>query len=82
VLDRGIYYIDRPFGQQGVNYFEKPSGETRLRYYDFATRASITVTEHLGNVDLPLTVSADGTTILFGRIDSAVDDLMLVDRFR
>jgi eukaryotic-like serine/threonine-protein kinase len=82
VLDRGIYYIDRPVGQQGINYFEKPSGETRLRYYDFATRASTTVAPNLGTVDLPLTVSADGRTILFARIDSGVDDLMLVEGFR
>jgi hypothetical protein len=35
------------------------------------------VARNLGNVDIPLTVSADGRTILYPREDSSVDDLML-----
>ena len=35
-----------------------------------------------GNVDLGLTVSPDGRTILYSRVDSTVDDLMLVENFR
>ena len=83
VLDGGIYYIDRPSGERGIHYLDMPAGgETRLRYFDFATRTSTTVARNLGNVDIPLTVSRDGRTILFPRLDSSVNDLMLVSNFR
>jgi Tol biopolymer transport system component len=71
VLGRGIYYMDRP------------SGETRLQYFDFATRKSTTVAGNLGKVFLAsLTASADGRAILYARVDSSADDLMLVENFR
>jgi hypothetical protein len=82
VLEGGIYYIDRPSGEGGISYMDKPLGETRLQYFDFATRKSTTVARNLGNVDLPLTASPDGRTILYSRLDSSVDDLMLVENFR
>ena len=82
VLEGGIYYVDRPSGQRGVYYLDKPSGETRLQYFDFANRRSITVARNVGDVDLWLTTSPDGRTILFSRMDSYVDDLMLVENFR
>ena len=70
VLAGGIYYVDRL------------SDETRLQYYDFGTRRSTTVAPNLGNVGLGLTASPDGRTILYSRIDSSVDDLMLVENYR
>jgi hypothetical protein len=82
VLERGIYYIDRPSGKEGIYWVDRPSGETRLQYFDLATRRSTTVARNLGNVDTPLTVSADGRTILYPRVDSSIDDLMLVENFR
>ena len=82
VLEKGIYYIDQPSGKGGVHYFERPSGETRLQYFDFATRRSTTVARNLGDVDLPLTASPDGRTIFYSRLDSSVDDLMLVENFK
>jgi len=82
VREEGIYYIDRPAGQGGVHYLDNPSGETRLQYCDFATRRSKTVARNLGKVGVYLTVSPDGRTILYSRIDSSVDDLMLVENFR
>ena len=82
VLTGGIYYIDRPSGQGGTHYVDLPTGETRLRYFDFATRRSTTVARNLGTVDIPLTVSRDGRTILYSRLDSSVNDLMLVANFR
>jgi hypothetical protein len=82
VLDKGIYYIDRPSGQGGIYLIDRPSGETRLQYFDFATRRSKTIAHDLGNVDLPLAPSADGRTILYSRVDSSVDELMLVENFR
>jgi Tol biopolymer transport system component len=82
VREGGIYYIDRPTGQGGVYYLDKPSGETRLQYFDLATRKSTTVARNLGTVDVFLTVSPDSRTILYSRMDSSVDDLMLVENFR
>jgi dipeptidyl aminopeptidase/acylaminoacyl peptidase len=82
VLQGGIYYIDKPSGQGGVYYLDKPSGETRLQYFDFATRRSTTVARNLGTVDAFLTASPDGRTLLYCRVDSSVDDLMLVENFR
>ena len=82
VLEGGIYYIDRSSGEGGTYYIDRSSGETRLQYFDFATRRSTTVARNLGHVDLPLTASPDGRTILYARVDSSVDDLMLVENFR
>jgi hypothetical protein len=70
ILERGIYYIDRP------------SGEARLQFFDIATRRSMTVALNLGPIDVGLTASPDGRTILYSRVDSRVDDLMLVENFR
>lgn len=70
VLDGGIYYLERL------------AGETRLQYLDFATRRSTTVAGKLGNVGFGLTASRDGRAILYSRVDSSVDDLMLVENFR
>ena len=37
---------------------------------------------NLGNVFIGLTASPDGRTVIYTRIDSSVDDLMLVENFR
>ena len=72
VIDTGVYYIDRAAGAARLQYFELASGKT------------ITVTDKLGNVpgSSGLTVSRDGRLILFSRIDSSLNDLMLVENFR
>jgi hypothetical protein len=70
VVDSGIYYL------------EQLSGETRLRYFDVATGKSTLVAGHVGNVSVGLTASRDGRTILYSRVDSSVNDLMLVENFR
>ncbi len=70
VSDKGIYYIDQP------------AGETRLQFYNLATGRSTTVARNLGDVSQGLTVSPDGRTILYSRMESPVSDLMLVENFR
>jgi hypothetical protein len=70
VFEKGIYYVDRP------------SGEARLQFFDFATGRSTTVAPALGDTRQGFTVSPDARTILYSRVDSSVDDLMLVENFR
>jgi hypothetical protein len=82
VLESGIYYLERASGGSGIHYVDLPSGETLLRYYDFATKKSRTIARDLGSVDIPIAVSADGRTIFYPRIDSWINDLMLVSNFR
>ncbi len=68
--------------EQGIYYMDRPSGEARLQFFDFATSRSTTVARNLGEVVEGLTASPDGRTILYSRVDSSVDDLMLVENFR
>ena len=82
VVEKGIYYIDRVAGGTGAFYGERNGGEARLQFYDFATRQSTTVAHNLGPVGAGMTASRDGKTIFYSRIDSAVDELMVVDDFR
>ncbi len=82
VVEGGIYYIDRLSSEVGVQLTGPPSGETRLQYFDFATGQSTTVARNLGTVGFGLSASPDGRTIFFSRVDSSVDELMLVENFR
>lgn len=70
LLEKGAYYIDR---------FE---GETRLQYLNFESGKSTVVARNLGEVSAGLTATPDGRTILYTRIDSSTDDLMMVENFR
>jgi len=81
VLDKGIYYIDRPSGKAGIYWIDRP-GQTRLQYFEFATGSTRIVVSNLGSVDTPLTASADGRLLMYSRTDSSIDDIMLVDNFR
>ena len=82
VLDRGIYFVDRPTDEGSSHYVDLPAGETRLRYFDFASRRITTVARNIGTVDLPITASSDGRLIFYSRLDALINDLMLVDNFR
>ena len=82
VVEGGIYYIDRLSGEAGVQSTNRPSGEARLKYFAFATGQSTIVARNLGTVGFGLSASSDGRTIFFSRVDSSVDELMLVENFR
>jgi Tol biopolymer transport system component len=82
VVDGGLYYIDRVAREAGAFFTERPGGETRLRYFDFSTSESTTVAENLGTVGFGLTASRDGRTVFFSRVDSSIDELIVVDNFR
>ena len=66
----------------GIYYLERVSGEIRLRYFDFATRESTLFSGVPGIVNAGLTATRDGRMLLYSRVDSSVNDLMLVDDFR
>jgi Tol biopolymer transport system component/DNA-binding winged helix-turn-helix (wHTH) protein len=82
VVEGGIYYIDRGSGEAGVSGTDRAASQTRLQFFDFATRRSATVMRNLGTVRFGLTASRDGRTIFYARVDSSVDELILVDGFR
>jgi hypothetical protein len=69
-------------GEAGAFFTDRPGGQTRLRYFDFSTRESTTVMHNPGTVSFGLSASRDGRKIFYSRIDSSVDDLMLVDNLR
>jgi Tol biopolymer transport system component len=69
VVAGGIYYIDR-------------MGDARLEYLDVASRRTTTIADKIGPSGFGgLGASRDGRTIVFSRVDSSVDDLMLVENF-
>jgi serine/threonine protein kinase len=70
LIDNGMYYIDRL------------ADDTRLQYLNFLSSKTTTVARNLGQVSAGLAASPDGKTILFTRVDSSADDLMLVENFR
>jgi Tol biopolymer transport system component len=81
VLD-GVVWFNFCLVGNGAYYIDRHDGETRLRYLDLATGLSNTVANNLGEVGAWLTASPDGKTILYTRVDSSTDDLMLVENFR
>ena len=82
VVERGIYYLDQVSGEASRFFTDRPPDETRLRYFDFATQRTSTVARNLGWVSFGLSASRNGRTVFFSRIDSSVDELMIVDDFQ
>lgn len=72
--------------ESGIYYLEEFPGDTRLQFYSFASRRLTTVASKLGsitpNISPVIAVTRDGRTIFFSRVDSATEDLMLVEKFR
>ncbi len=80
VLDGVVWFNWCLFGN-GAYYIDRLGSETRLQYLNFATGKSTTLARNLGEVGAGLTTSPDGRTILFTRVDSSTDDLMLAENF-
>lgn len=81
VLD-GVLWFNFWLVGNGAYYIDQVEGETRLQYLDLITGRSTTVASGLGMVSSGLTASPDGKTILYTRVDSFAEDLMLVENFR
>jgi serine/threonine protein kinase len=81
VLD-GVIWFNFCLVEKGAYYIDRLGGETRLQYLNLVTGKSTIVARNLGEVSAGLTASPDGRTILFNRVDSSTDDLMLVENFR
>jgi hypothetical protein len=81
VID-GVVWFNFSLLERGAYYIDKDRGDTRLQYLNFATGRSSIVARNLGEVSSGLTTSRDGRTILYTRLDSHTDDLMLVENFR
>jgi Tol biopolymer transport system component len=83
ILDRIIGRALLP-ARQGIFYIA-PGGSrdsARLRLYDPATRVSKLLWNIDASVNLGLSASPDGRTILFSVQNPATADLMLIDNFR
>jgi hypothetical protein len=78
----GVTSVSFAVVDNGVYYLEGLPGRSRIQYLDLTTRKLVTIADNLGPVDGGLDVTADGRTILFTRIDSSVNDVMLVEDFR
>jgi Tol biopolymer transport system component/DNA-binding winged helix-turn-helix (wHTH) protein len=82
VAEGGVYYIDRVSGEASGFSTDRPGGETRLQYFDFSTRQSTTVAVNLGTVGFGLSATRDGREVFYSRVDSSLDELIVVDDFR
>ena len=76
VAENRIYFID---GKGGWN--NEYEGES-LKYLDLASGQVFKLAPIDGAVATGLTVSADGRTLLYTRVDSVDSDLMMLDEFR
>jgi Tol biopolymer transport system component len=68
--------------QDGIYYLDQHAGENRLQFFDFTRGKSTIVARNLGEVGLGLAASPDGQAIFYTRVDSSVEDLLLVENFR
>jgi hypothetical protein len=82
LVERGVYYIERVAALPATTPSDRPGADARLQFFDFATGRITTVADNPGPPAPGLTASRDGRTIVIPRIDSAVDELMLVENFR
>ena len=84
VVDRGIYYLERFQGPPpaATASASPAAADVRLQFHDFSTGRVTTVARDLGLVGFGLCASRDGRDVFFARVDSAIDELMVVDDFR
>ena len=66
----------------GIHYVERVGGDSRLAFFDFTSGKTTVLARNLGTLGFGLAASPDGSAVLYARVDSSVDDLMLVENFR
>ena len=82
VLDGIARETDFAVVEKGIYYVSNVDGEKRLEFLSFETGKPTLVAGNLGRTVPGLAASPDGRTVLYTRLDSSVDDLMLVENFR
>ena len=85
VVDDGIYYLERVTSRAtdgGARGAGASAADIRLQFYDLSRGRAITIATNLGMAGHGLSASRDGRHIFFARVDSTIDELMLVDDFR
>ncbi|HKR65883.1 MAG TPA: protein kinase [Thermoanaerobaculia bacterium] len=80
VLDGLVWWGFTPV-DAGIYYFDRAASNTRLRFLEFATGATKTVAENLGDVRWVPSATPDGRTLFYSKVDSSTDDLMLAENF-
>jgi hypothetical protein len=84
--DRSRAAIKRPVGfdvvDSGIDFLDRVGAEMRLQFLELASRKVVTIVKNVGSADLGLDASPDDRTILSSRVDTSINDLMLVESFR
>ena len=80
LAEDGIYYIKPPKNANTPEYFEVNANNT-LHVYNFATGTSTLLATLPKALQLGVTVSPDGRSLLYPQIDRLVEDIMLVEGF-
>ena len=81
ITPRGVYFFVPPVTASLRDYYEV-NANSRLFFLDLATRQTRLVADVKLPLQLGLTVSPDGSSVLYSQIDQIVEDLMLVEDFR
>jgi hypothetical protein len=68
--------------EQGLYYIDQQTQDAKLKFLHFGSGNSTVVAGNLGIIRRGLTASSDGRMVLYSRVDSSVDDLMMVENFR
>jgi Tol biopolymer transport system component len=72
VTDKGIYFARDATRERSAS----------IQFLQFATRTATEIVKVAKPLDLGLTVSPDGRTLLYSEVDSYAEDLTLVENFR
>ena len=71
VTNKGIYFTPR----------DQRDGTSSVQFFNFATGAATLIVKVPKPLDLGLTVSPDGRTLLYSQVDYTGSNLMLVEDF-